>query len=142
MEPHGSSRVRQWMASSIISLSMKQDRSRSQTLSRLDLQRRTSFSWATRCSCRTRERASIRVAVVFPVSTISMGNLPTVPEDRGVFLEHTWRMHPQLCRFISDAFYESRLESHKSTEQQQLDLNDDCNGILAATGLRYVAVSN
>jgi uncharacterized protein len=71
-----------------------------------------------------------------------MGDLPTVPEDRGVFLERTWRMHPSLCRFISDAFYESRLESHKTTELQKIHLSDDCAGILASTGLRYVAVEH
>jgi uncharacterized protein len=35
----------------------------------------------------------------------------TIPEDRGVFLEETRRMHPEICRFISDAFYEGRLHS-------------------------------
>ena len=35
----------------------------------------------------------------------------TIPEDRGVFLEETRRMHPQVCQFISEAFYEGRLHS-------------------------------
>jgi superfamily I DNA and/or RNA helicase len=35
----------------------------------------------------------------------------TVPEDRGLFLEHTRRMHPAVCGFISETFYEGRLES-------------------------------
>jgi superfamily I DNA and/or RNA helicase len=29
---------------------------------------------------------------------------PTIPEDRGIFLERTRRMHPVVCRFISEAF--------------------------------------
>jgi superfamily I DNA and/or RNA helicase len=35
----------------------------------------------------------------------------TVPEDRGLFLEHTRRMHPTVCGFISKTFHEGRLES-------------------------------
>jgi AAA domain len=33
----------------------------------------------------------------------------TMPPERGVFLSKTRRMHPDLCRFISDAFYDGRL---------------------------------
>ncbi|MFN0156348.1 MAG: TM0106 family RecB-like putative nuclease [Gaiella sp.] len=33
----------------------------------------------------------------------------TIPEHMGVFLEQTRRMHPDVCRFVSEAFYESRL---------------------------------
>src|SRR5690606_28283733 len=35
----------------------------------------------------------------------------TVPADEGVFLARTWRLHPDICRFISGAFYEERLDS-------------------------------
>jgi uncharacterized protein len=35
----------------------------------------------------------------------------TVPEDRGVFLDRTYRMHPALTAFVSDLAYEGRLES-------------------------------
>src|SRR5262249_12808000 len=40
-----------------------------------------------------------------------LGTHETVPEDMGVFLEETRRMHPDVCRFVSDAFYEGRLGS-------------------------------
>ena len=35
----------------------------------------------------------------------------TIPPERGVFLDHTRRMHPDVCRFVSEAVYEGRLES-------------------------------
>ena len=35
----------------------------------------------------------------------------TVPEDRGVFLAHTWRMHPDVCSFVSSLSYDGRLVS-------------------------------
>ena len=40
-----------------------------------------------------------------------LGEHETIPEDMGVFLEETRRMHPEVCRFVSAAFYEGRLGS-------------------------------
>jgi uncharacterized protein len=34
----------------------------------------------------------------------------TIPPDRGLFLETTWRLHPALCSFTSEVFYDGRLE--------------------------------
>ena len=39
-----------------------------------------------------------------------LDGLATVPPDRGIFLPTTWRMCPDVCRFISDAVYDGRLE--------------------------------
>ena len=35
----------------------------------------------------------------------------TMPTDKGLFLEKTWRLHPGLCAFTSEVFYEGRLHS-------------------------------
>ena len=40
-----------------------------------------------------------------------LDGLATIPPDRGLFLERTWRLHPELTRFTSEAFYDDRLES-------------------------------
>ena len=40
-----------------------------------------------------------------------LGDEDTVPPDRGLFLSRTWRMHPDVCRFISETSYEGRLHS-------------------------------
>src|ERR1035438_6597413 len=50
-----------------------------------------------------------------------MGEDRTLQPDRGVFLTETWRMHPDICRFISDEIYESRLHSHPSCAIQATD---------------------
>ena len=71
-----------------------------------------------------------------------MGDWATVPPDRGVFLERTWRMHPRLCRFVSDAFYDGRLESAECTVGQMLVLNGDEEGALGPFGLRFVPVEH
>ncbi|HEX6139337.1 MAG TPA: AAA domain-containing protein, partial [Candidatus Limnocylindria bacterium] len=46
---------------------------------------------------------------------------PTMPPDRGLFLEHTWRMHPALTAFTSTAFYEGRLVSRPNLSRQRLN---------------------
>jgi uncharacterized protein len=71
-----------------------------------------------------------------------MGEWATVPENRGVFLEHTWRLHPKLCDFISDAFYDGKLKSAPCTFGQTLDLADDLGGMLSPFGLRFVPVEH
>jgi uncharacterized protein len=35
-----------------------------------------------------------------------------MPEDRGLFLGETWRLHPAICSYTSDLFYEGKLRSH------------------------------
>ena len=40
-----------------------------------------------------------------------LGGDTTVRPDMGVFLEHTWRMRPEVNDFVSEAFYEGRLEA-------------------------------
>lgn len=47
-----------------------------------------------------------------------LGGHATVPEDTGIFLSLTRRMHPEICSFISEQVYEGRLESHPSTSTQ------------------------
>lgn len=47
-----------------------------------------------------------------------LGDHATVPPDRGIFLPVSRRMHPDVCRFISDQVYESRLTSHPDTVRQ------------------------
>ena len=42
----------------------------------------------------------------------------TFPPDRGVLLDVTWRMHPDVCDFISEVMYEGRLTSHPSCAVQ------------------------
>ena len=47
-----------------------------------------------------------------------LGKDSTMPADRGLFLEHTRRLHPDLCRFTSEAFYEGRLASEEWLARQ------------------------
>jgi predicted RecB family nuclease len=47
-----------------------------------------------------------------------LGDAATMPPERGVFLTQTYRMHPDVCGFISDNVYEGRLVSHASCSVQ------------------------
>ena len=49
-----------------------------------------------------------------------LGDHATVPPDRGIFLPTSRRMHPEVCRFISDQVYEGRLQSHPDTARQSV----------------------
>jgi len=62
-----------------------------------------------------------------------LGEDVTLPEERGVFIEETRRMHPDICRFISEQIYEGRLAWHESCERQ---------GTAAGTGLRWLQVNH
>ena len=60
-----------------------------------------------------------------------LGDEATMPAERGVFLDVTRRMHPDVCRFISERVYDGRLVSHESCAQQTTEFG---------TGLRWVPV--
>src|SRR5258705_10962307 len=66
-----------------------------------------------------------------------LGGEDTVPPDRGLFLSRTWRMHSEICRFISEASYEGRLHAVPETERQRIDSPG-----LSGTGLRWLPVTH
>jgi predicted RecB family nuclease len=67
------------------------------------------------------------------VLTHLLGDADTIPPDRGVFLERTFRLHPDLCAYISEEFYEGRLEPDPVTATRATPLG---------TGLRYIEVAH
>ncbi len=62
----------------------------------------------------------------------------TIPPERGIFLATTWRMHPDVCQFISDAVYDSRLVPEANNAKQKLVLNAQALPVLKPTGIRYL----
>ncbi len=45
-----------------------------------------------------------------------------VPEDFGLFLGQSRRMHPSVCTFISESIYEGRLRSHPDCAHQRIEV--------------------
>jgi uncharacterized protein len=66
-----------------------------------------------------------------------LGDAATVAEDRGLFLGTSWRMHPNVCEFVSELSYDGRLVSAKGCELQTVS-SSGLNG----EGLRYLAVDH
>jgi predicted RecB family nuclease len=62
-----------------------------------------------------------------------LGQHATIPPDRGVFLERTRRMHPDVCRFISEIVYDSRLDGLPELARQ---------ATVFGTGLRFMPVDH
>lgn len=45
----------------------------------------------------------------------------TIAPERGLFLDETWRLHPKICEFTSDQYYNGRLNSRNGLELQCVD---------------------
>ena len=62
----------------------------------------------------------------------------TISADQGLFLEETWRLHPDICGFTSEVFYEGKLGSRSGLEAQRVASASP----VAGTGLRFLPVSH
>jgi predicted RecB family nuclease len=67
-----------------------------------------------------------------------LGPHATVPPDRGLFLEETWRLHPLICAFNSELFYDGRLKSRPGLERQVIRSSSRLKG----AGLRYLPIEH
>ncbi|HEX7060041.1 MAG TPA: TM0106 family RecB-like putative nuclease [Solirubrobacterales bacterium] len=67
-----------------------------------------------------------------------LGERQTVDPAHGVFLEQTWRLHPDVCAFVSELMYDGRLRSAPGRERQRID----AEGELTGTGLRWLPVEH
>ncbi len=63
---------------------------------------------------------------------------PTVPQGRGLFLGETWRLHPDICAFTSELFYDGKLRSRDGLECQITKSSGPTSG----SGLRYLPVQH
>lgn len=60
----------------------------------------------------------------------------TISEEQGIFLAKTWRMHPAICEFDSEQFYEGKLHAIPGLENQMICGNTRVGG----SGLRFLPV--
>ncbi|HET6932345.1 MAG TPA: TM0106 family RecB-like putative nuclease [Candidatus Acidoferrum sp.] len=65
-----------------------------------------------------------------------LGGRATIEPDKGLFLKETWRLHPDICAFTSELFYDGRLTARPENQNQRLN----ANGPLGGSGLRYIPV--
>jgi predicted RecB family nuclease len=62
----------------------------------------------------------------------------TIDPRQGLFLKETWRLHPDICAFTSELFYDRRLTARPENRKQRLNTR----GFLDGTGLRFVPVQH
>src|SRR5262247_539845 len=62
-----------------------------------------------------------------------LGDAPTVLEDRGIFLERSFRMHPEVAEFISEIVYAGRLHSDESAKRRTTSFG---------TGIRFAPIEH
>jgi len=67
-----------------------------------------------------------------------LGGRATIDPDKGLFLNKTWRLHPDICSFISELFYDRRLAAQPENQNQRLF----AKGLLDGSGLRFVSVEH
>ncbi|WP_066559781.1 TM0106 family RecB-like putative nuclease [Croceicoccus bisphenolivorans] len=62
----------------------------------------------------------------------------TIAPDEGLFLDVTWRLHPDICAFTSELFYEGKLGAKAEAAGQRVN----AKGIAHGTGLRFLPVEH
>jgi len=67
-----------------------------------------------------------------------LGGADTMPENLGIFLDRTYRLHPDICTFVSEVVYDGRLHTVPGCELQRIT----GEGELAGSGLRWVPVDH
>jgi uncharacterized protein len=67
-----------------------------------------------------------------------LGDNPVIAPDRGIFLPVTWRMHPDICAYCSEVFYDGQLAARPGLERQCLT----GAGVFDGSGLWTVGVTH
>jgi predicted RecB family nuclease len=62
----------------------------------------------------------------------------TIPADMGFLLPESWRLHPEVCKFTSEVFYEDKLSSHAIARSRVLE----GHAWLKGPGLWFVPVEH
>lgn len=69
-----------------------------------------------------------------------LDDLRTIPAEKGIFLNRTYRMHDNVNQFISSMIYEGRLENHPSCDNQKIIYPTESD--FAETGIVPVSVNH
>ena len=64
-----------------------------------------------------------------------LGERTTVAPERGLFLPHSFRMHPTICAYVSALAYDGRLGADPDCANRRIDA-----GPISGSGLRYLPV--
>ena len=62
----------------------------------------------------------------------------TIPPELGLFLDRTYRLHPRVNDYVSEAFYEGRLEPSEENARQVLGTGQPVGGV----GIRHIPLGH
>ena len=71
-----------------------------------------------------------------------LGDIATIAPTQGIFLSRTWRMHDDVCRWVSDHIYDGRLKAHPGNANQCILLDQSADPALRPTGITFVEVDH
>jgi len=66
----------------------------------------------------------------------------TIAPDKGILLDTSWRMHPSICSFISEAVYDGRLKAHPDCSRQELLIEGSAHPSLKRRGISIVEMAH
>jgi uncharacterized protein len=66
----------------------------------------------------------------------------TIAPDKGILLDTSWRMHPSICEFISQAVYDGRLHAHPDCERQRLEVGAGAHPALKPHGMSVIEMAH
>lgn len=66
-----------------------------------------------------------------------LGDIPTVPSDRGLLLPTSYRLHPTICQFVSQKFYEGRLLPQNGNDKRMI-IPKNPSHLIKPSGIHYV----
>jgi uncharacterized protein len=71
----------------------------------------------------------------------------TIDPHQGLFLSESWRLHPDICAFTSEVFYEGRLRAREENARQRVNVEtllgeEGRRAACGPSGLRFVPVAH
>ena len=66
----------------------------------------------------------------------------TVSPGKGIFLDVSYRMHPSICDFISDAVYEGRLQADADNVNQKIHSGTESRRSISECGIDFIEVEH
>jgi len=67
-----------------------------------------------------------------------IGDGQTMPTELGLFLDGTYRLHPEITSYTSELFYDGLLRSHAGRDVQRIV----ADGPISGSGVRFVSVEH
>ena len=68
-----------------------------------------------------------------------LGEEQVMPEKLGLFLDGTWRLHPDICAYTSEVFYAGRLHAHEGRERHVVTGGEPP---FTGAGIRFLPVAH